>query len=39
MKSVAEILSIIREQVKLSIFESEEEAISEYKIVREWMLR
>lgn len=34
MKSIIEVLSIIREQVKTGIFESEEEAIEEYKIAR-----
>lgn len=35
MKSIIEVLSVIREQVKMGIFESEEEAIEEYKIMRE----
>lgn len=39
MKSVVEVLSVIREQVKIGVFESEEEAIREYKITRERMLR
>lgn len=35
MKSVIEIAPIIREQVKLGIFETEKEAVEEYKITRE----
>lgn len=38
MKSVTEILLIIREQVKTGAFESEEEAVEEYKIMRERLL-
>lgn len=39
MKKVAEILLVVREQVKLGIFESEEEAVREYKMLRERLLR
>lgn len=35
MKSIAEILPSIREQVRLGIWESEEEGIREYKMLRE----
>lgn len=35
MKTITESLTIIREQVKLGIFESEEEGIMEYKLMRE----
>ena len=35
MKNVNEVLSIVREQVKTGIWESEEEGIMEYKLMRE----
>ena len=34
-KSVADVLSDIRKEVKLGIWESEEEAVSDYKLRRE----
>jgi len=35
MKTTIEVLPIIREQVKAGVFESEDEAVMEYKIARE----
>ena len=35
MKTIAEILPLLKEQVKQGTFESEEEAVSEYKLMRE----
>lgn len=39
MKNINEILPTIREQVKAGIYESEEEAVEEYKMAIERSLR